>query len=403
MNEPENKPLHDWVRRSLDDYRPAYELTDWVRMQRLLRRRRWWRGGLIGVLGLVLLSWLGWRLIMPSAIKPRAEKHPLIKLKQPHSADAPYFSSSHRSIIKASEQTAPERRKPDERAEHQHSELQRPPAPSMAISLTELKPLSTNLSFQISHPNRVAFSSEEPAITQQMLTGEFGSDSTSYRALDRNLNQWPDAVIVCDLTTSMYPYTTQLFAWIKQHISNPTLKGMVFFTDCDSLGQQTHTGGPPGRMYITHERNADHVLPVLLEAARNTVRNDDDAENDVEALLFAQQTFPEAKHVILLADNLSMVKDMALLSQVMRPVHVVLCGTTGGHLDLAFQPDYYRIASQTRGSLHTLEDDLNPGEISSKTTLRVGANYYRYMAHRKKFRRTDFDHRPKRFLGFIWL
>src|SRR5205085_1804213 len=140
---------------------------------------------------------------------------------------------------------------------------------------------------------------------------------------------------------------------------HPSVKGIVFFTDCDSLGQTTQPNGSAGQMFVTHEGDVSKALPVMLSAARNTLRNNDDAENDVEALLYAQKTFPSASHLILIADNASQVKDMTSLGKIKKPVHIVLCRAP---LDtnLAFQPDYYTIARQTRGSLHTLEDDLTP-------------------------------------------
>ena len=236
-----------------------------------------------------------------------------------------------------------------------------------------------------------------------MLTGDFGADSTSYHTLTRNLRQWPNAVVVCDLTSSMYPYSTQLFAWFRQNARNPAVNGIVFFTDCDSLGRQTRPGGPAGRMFVTRERDVARVLPLMLEAARNTVHNDDDAENDVEALLVAQKLFPDARHLILLADNMSQVKDLNRLAGVKKPVHVILCGTTGNQLTEPFQPDHYAIASRTNGSLHTVEDDLNPADIAPHTMLHVGAHYYRYNARKEQFRLTSFTRRPIRLFRFLWL
>ncbi|MCK8495297.1 hypothetical protein M0L20_25745 [Spirosoma sp. RP8] len=92
---------------------------------------------------------------------------------------------------------------------------------------------------------------------------------------------------------------------------------------------------------------------------------------------------------------------MGLLKWLTKPVYVVLCGTTGSDTALAYQPDYYLLAAQTRGSLHTLEDDLNPSAVSPTQTLRVGTHFYRYRASRKQFKLTPYTHRPKRYLGFV--
>jgi hypothetical protein len=210
-------------------------------------------------------------------------------------------------------------------------------------------------------------------------------------------------VVVCDLTSSMYPYSTQLFAWFRQNARNTTIKGIVFFTDCDSLGQQTRLGGPAGQLFVTRERDPKTVLPLMLAAARNTINNTDGPENNVEALLAAQRLFPTAKNLVLIADNTNSVKDMSRLAGVKRPVHVVLCGSREDKSGQPFQDDYQLIATKTNGSLHTISDDLNPGVLASHTTVRVGTVYYRYSSRKKQFQRTEFTHRPIRLLGFLWL
>lgn len=408
MNELNDKPFHDWVRQLLDTYRPAYDPHDWAQLQRTLKRRRWWRKGIAGSIGLLLLGLLSWFAVF---IKTKTDT-----LSGPHSAalvpkklGLSKVSTAHPPLIQrltAVGVSTKKRALPTKKtnpvylpkAESRFSQL---PVTFLTIR-NAVKPVSTTLTETIRPLKPIAYSPEEITIIRQMTTGEFGPDSTSYRAVARNLRQWPNAVLVCDLTTSMYPYTTQLFALLKQYSHDPSIQGMVFFTDCDSLGQQTYPGGPPGRMFVARGHNVVNSLPVLLNAARNTVRNGDDAENDIEALLFAQKEFPQANHLILVADNISKVKGLALLNKVRKPVHVVLCGTTGSDTALAFQPDYYAIASRTRGSLHTLEDDLNPDRISQITTLRVGPHYYRYSVRRKQFKLTPFDHRPKRLLKLIW-
>lgn len=407
MSEQDDKLLHDWVRQSLTTYRPDFDPSDWARMQRMLKRRRWWRRGAIGILALLILGLLRWLVLYPVTDKPATVTVPTDKPKQLVNS-APVRTESlviNKSIIRRS-QVGRKTKLPfvaHSSGQHQWSALRITDIPFLRTSTTRIKPLSTRLTEQVHRSQPVAFSKEETAISRQMTDGDFGNDSTSYQILTRNLRRWPDAVIVCDLTSSMYPYTTQLFAWFKKNARHPSIKGIVFFTDCDSLGLQTRPGGPAGRMFVTRSWESTTALPTLLEAARNTVQNKDDAENDVEALLFAQQEFPDARHLILLADNISTVKDMALLNTVRKPVHVVLCGTTGSDTALAFQPDYYVIANQTNGSLHTLEDDFTPKTISRTTSIRVGSRYYRYVARKNRFKLTPFDHRPKQFLGFIWL
>ena len=406
MSEPTDKPLHDWVRESLETYRPDYDPNDWKNLQRTLRRRRWrrWGSWLIGTIVLVaIIRWLSLPQLSTkntesklSNVISHSERQPALA---PQLVQQTTIGDSLTALESVHHLTSIAHRPSSSR---QPSRSAFVTTPAFLSALTQPAPLSNQLTEQIPQRQPVTFSTEEMAITEQILTSNFGSDSTSYQVLDRNLRAWPDAIIVCDFTTSMYSYSTQLFAWFKQHARHPAVKGMVFFTDCDSLGRQTQPGGPPGQMFVTRGTDPGKILPTLLAAARNTIRNDDDAENDVEALLYAQEQFPETKHLILLADNISKVKDMALLSKVKKPVHVILCGTTGSDTTIAYQSEYHAIASRTNGSLHTLEDDLSPSTLSSTTTLRVGPRYFRYLPRKQRFKPTTFDHRPKRILKFIW-
>ena len=406
MNEQNDKRLHEWVRKEMETYRPPYTPADWSRMQQKLHRRPWWRSGIAGVIYIGLIGLAGWLFLISQPMKNPAI---LVRNKKQVAPPPPKRIATYPKTPTQLSVANPVRKNTNlytaktkqtgrtNSTDRLSIELNRQPEP-----VTQFTLLPTNLVSHIQRKEPVAFSTEESVITRQLLTGNFGNDSTTYQTLSRNIKQWPDAVIVCDLTTSMYPYTTQLVTWFEKQARNPAVKGLVFFTDCDSLGQETRPEGPPGQMFVTREWSSATVLPIVLNAARNTVRNKDDAENSVEALLFAQKQFPDAKHLILVADNLSSVKDLKLLAGVKKPVHVVLCGTTGSTTEIPFQPDYYKVASQTNGSLHTLEDDLNPAALSRKTTLKVGPNYYRYNAQKKRFKLTPFEHRPRRFLNTFW-
>ena len=245
--------------------------------------------------------------------------------------------------------------------------------------------------------NRV-LSSREQALEEKLLSGQFEPDSTVFTALSRNLRRWTNAVIVCDLTTSMDPYAAHIYAWFRRNAKNPQVRGVVFFTDCDSLGNETHPNGLPGAFFATRERDPRAALPTLLAAARNTANNHDADENVVEALRYAQRTFSESRHLILLADNGSGVKDMPLLAGVKKPVHVIACGATLNNAD-AFQPDHYQIAQQTGGSIHTLEDDFLPTSVPKNAIVRVGDHFYHHSPRRGRFVKTKFSRRPVVVLG----
>jgi hypothetical protein len=214
---------------------------------------------------------------------------------------------------------------------------------------------------------------------------------TSYQALDRNIEKWKNIVLVCDITTSMFPYTTQVFDWLNENKENTTIKGIVFFTDCDSLGRQTR-GRLPGKMFSVRNRDELLLWDTMFAAINNTENNKDKPENNIEALLYAQKNFPDADEFVMIADNSSEVKDMRSLSKMKKKVHVILCGETF-QKNYAFQSDYVEIAKKTKGSIHTLEDDVeNVAKVKDMSIVRVGNVYFRF--HKGKFYTTKFLTRP---------
>ena len=80
----------------------------------------------------------------------------------------------------------------------------------------------------------------------------------------------------------------------------------------------------------------------------------DPEENDVEAILKGIQKYPDFKNLILIADNNSCMRDYCLVKDIKVPVKVVLCGTYSG-----INPQYINLAYKTKGSIHTIEDDIS--------------------------------------------
>ncbi|GAB2620177.1 hypothetical protein GCM10027035_15490 [Emticicia sediminis] len=214
---------------------------------------------------------------------------------------------------------------------------------------------------------------------------------TSYDALDRNIDKWKNIVIVCDITSTMFPYTTQVFDWMNENTDNQSIKGIVFFTDCDSLGRQTR-GRLPGKMFAVRSKDELVLWDTMFAAINNTENNKDKPENNIEALLYAQKHFPDADEFVMIADNSTQVKDMKQLSKIKKKVHIILCGETY-EKNVAFQSDYIQIAKKTKGTIHTLEDDIeNIEKVKEMSVVRVGNIYFRF--HKGKFYTTKFLKRP---------
>lgn len=412
MSESNDKKLHDLVRQQLVEYQMPYVSEDWEIMRmKLKRRRRWrvliWLTALVGVGGIIVSYWSSGNdsltktnalsaknksmKIVPPSIREEVTPSHVGALVSTNKSRLTVFAKPRKmkkiSALPIDKEGYTEQYPIEERFEM--------PLETLA-GKSIIQPVLGALNPQISTP-----SPHLREIREQLLTGNYGTDSTSYQVLARNIRRWNNSVLVCDFTSSMYPYSTQLFVWFRQHTRQPSVKGMVFFTDCDSLGHETKMGGPAGKMFVSREFSAERILPILLEAVGNTVNNKDIAENDIEALIVAQQQFPDAKQLVLIADNSSPIKDMHRLKEVKKPVRVVICGTTGDTTQ-AFQPDFYTIAQHTKGSLHTLEDDFTPQSVGHRTWIKVGPHYYWYNARRGKFVVSRFRERPSQVFGLFW-
>jgi hypothetical protein len=204
-------------------------------------------------------------------------------------------------------------------------------------------------------PPSDARSKEESDYLNNLTHGnEKIQDSTVLKILERNEN-WQNMCIVGDFTSSMSPYTGQLLCWyaLKMKSEKSKVKNFVFFNDGDDKPLAFKKIGETGGIYACTADNVDSVIRCAMNTIRNGTANFDLPENDVEALIYAQKKFPDAKELYLVADNWSNMRDYALISQVKKPVHVILCGA----YDQA-NLQYIELAYQTKGSIHTMEEDL---------------------------------------------
>jgi hypothetical protein len=234
----------------------------------------------------------------------------------------------------------------------------------------------------------------EKAIRDLMLQGTINGDSTTFKVLDRNKSTWDQAAVVCDWSSSMFPYGTQIFTWLGENKDNQSLIGYLFFNDCDAQGNPLSKSPGEGGMYFTREKEPNKVLGVMIDAVRHGVGNTDLKENDFQALIEAQKLYPDAEELVLIADNVSPVRHPNLMDKINKPVRVIICGTT--LTEQAIQPIYLQLAQATGGSIHTIEDDLLDVEhIAHGRWIKVGEKLYRFHSKKGRFVETNRKKRPK--------
>ncbi|MEN7548968.1 hypothetical protein AAG747_13680 [Rapidithrix thailandica] len=212
-----------------------------------------------------------------------------------------------------------------------------------------------------------------PERTQQLLDTlpkedykyvTYGRDLTSVAALERNFTRWKDIVTVSDWTSSMYPFTGQILRWHIDNWERSGIKNFVFFNDGDQKEDKDKVIGETGGLYAIRADSIDNVIK-LMKHIEWIGGGGDIPENDIEALLFTQERFPDAKTLVLIADNTSAVRDMKLLEKVKKPVHIIIGRLKYNRL-IYLNPQYLTIAKKTGGSLHTRKYDFNSPEELEK-------------------------------------
>ncbi len=164
----------------------------------------------------------------------------------------------------------------------------------------------------------------------------------------KNMNNHASNVLVEDVTGSMYPYILQTFLWRRLYISKAHLSHFVFFNDGDHTPDRLKVIGNTRGIYSLTTDSIPQVEALVFQAMMNG-DGGDGPENNIEALIYAQEKFPD-KNLVMVADNNALVKDISLLDKIKKPVHIILCGTYNGVM-----ASYVMIAAKTGGTISTIE------------------------------------------------
>ncbi len=181
---------------------------------------------------------------------------------------------------------------------------------------------------------------------------------------------WKKTLVVMDVTGSMSPYIAQTMAWVKATQSNSQVAAFTYFNDGDSKEHHLKRVGSVGGIYSTLNNSFDEVYSTLKSTMRKG-GGGDCPENNVEATLAAIQKFPDLKEIVMVADNLATPRDLSLIKDVETPVHIILCGANYG-----VNVQYIQLAVDTKGSVHTIEEDLNARDIEPGKQFKLGNQYF---------------------------
>lgn len=195
-------------------------------------------------------------------------------------------------------------------------------------------------------------------------------DSTVIKVLDRM--GWQQMLVVADVTASMYPYTGQLLLWLQMNEEDRRIHQFVFFNDGDNKDEADKQPGRTGGIYTTASSEFENVEKLLYQTMRMGTGGAI-PENNIEALLYGIDACGDCKDVVMIADNHSGVSDIQLLTQLKKPVHIIVCGMLN-----KINPAYLDIARYTGGSVHLAETDIqNLANLKEGETITLFNTVYK--------------------------
>ena len=171
-------------------------------------------------------------------------------------------------------------------------------------------------------------------------------DSTVLNAFKRIANA-QGFIIVTDATGSMMPFYSQVIIWLKEQAANVNAKGCLFFNDGDAKSSDKKLPLETGGIYVAKSLQSEEINKSLNKCTSG-------GSGGGEAMLLGLKYFPEAKSIVLIADNYEKMRDYEFINKITVPVQVFLCGAKS-----FVNTQYLDLARITKGSVHVEHEEIN--------------------------------------------
>ncbi|BDS11624.1 hypothetical protein [Aureispira anguillae] len=209
--------------------------------------------------------------------------------------------------------------------------------------------------------------------------------------LQRFKESWKGKVVVTDITQSMNPYLEEVLIWHLLNLKQGEHTKYLFFNDGNKKMASAKKIGTTGGIYNCEGAwdELGLVINTMHLAIESGLGGGEPPENDLEAVLAGMDKKEDVEELVLIADSYSRVRDMALLSEINIPIRIILCGadeTNGFYQGLKsdINEEYLTIAHRTKGSIHTLRQDiLNLSEKKEGEIVEIGE--HRYILRNRQF------------------
>jgi hypothetical protein len=166
--------------------------------------------------------------------------------------------------------------------------------------------------------------------------------------------KWSNSVFACDITGSMSPYLSQLLIWLSLTSIDQEKAYFLFFNDGNMTPDKSKVIGHTGGFYNCIGGKDFKKITETMQTGMSKGYGGDCPENNIEALMTLQAKKPNAKELVMVADNWAPIKDISLIDKIKKPVRIILCGVNKNAINV----DYLNLAYKTRGSIHTIEHDI---------------------------------------------
>jgi hypothetical protein len=229
---------------------------------------------------------------------------------------------------------------------------------------------------------RPNFNEYELGLTEYKTEAEYHEaqntmrESGVYKSLE-HLDSTKQFALVMDVTGSMGGSVATMLKWIKENNETVPFSSFSFFNDGDNKSTSAKPIGKAGGIYST--RTIHEVNQIVEIAMRKGSGGPELSENDMEAVLKAIEIDSTATDILLIGDNYSDIRDIRLLDNITKPVHVLLCAAP-----TKIRTEYLDVAKQTGGQLYLNGEIIDLTKIVDGETVVIQG--FNYVFNGRKFR-----------------
>ncbi len=190
----------------------------------------------------------------------------------------------------------------------------------------------------------------------------------------RNKEQWKQKRIIANIDCSMYQYIDELLVWNYSDQAEQQNNQYWLFNGFNYYGEE-HSDQSRRGIFHVPQNNVKGFFTTIDRIVNFSCRGSR-LENVVEALILGANGKSQNEDLLFIADNYSDVDDLHKLDELSVPVHVLLTASQYG-----INENYLEIAYQTKGSIHTIQEDIDWNRLKrlqDGDVLQIGKFQYRF-------------------------